>query len=227
MVLPLPFEDGQRAVLRLESARIEAPLIRMQRFGKGGLIECWQLRAELTRIACSADTIRLVAAVGYYTGLRGPIFISTDSGFTWRSTTAPIEAWSSVASSADGTKLVAAAGDYMSSGLVCESTDSGVTWKRINAPTSPWKVVSSANGETLVGIGDGHMCVSHDSGAIWSSADCPTLKLSSVGSVFIAKGGRWTTAAISADGTQLVGAVDGGGIYRLPLPSKSAAGSVR
>jgi hypothetical protein len=177
-------------------------------------------------VASSADGTRLVAAVGYYTGLHGPIFVSVDSGLTWKTTSAPIEAWTSVASSADGTRLVAATGGYLGSGLVCRSRDAGATWTPTKAPGSPRKIVSSADGATLVGIGDGHMCVSRDSGETWTLASCPTLKLTSVG-FYIAEGGHWTTAAVSANGDQLIGAVDGGGIYKLQVAPKPRVGGVK
>ena len=91
-------------------------------------------------------------------------------------------------------------------------------------PGWPWKMVSSADGATLVGIGDGQMCVSRDLGKSWTLARSPTLKLTSVGSVYIAEGGHWTTAAVSADGNQLFGAVDGGGIYNLKIASNPLRG---
>ena len=66
-------------------------------------------------VASSSDGTHLVAAVGYtiYTANQpGAIYTSTDSGVTWAShTSSPLSSsmnWSSVASSADGTKLVAA-----------------------------------------------------------------------------------------------------------------------
>lgn len=177
-------------------------------------------------VASSADGTMLVAAVGYYTGLHGPIFVSVDSGLTWQATSAPVEAWTSVASSADGTRLVAAAGGYLGSGLVCRSTDAGATWTPTKAPGSPWKIVSSADGATLVGIGDGHMCVSRDSGKTWKLASSPTLKLS-MGGIGLPEGGHWTTAAVSADGTQLVGAVGGGGIYTLQFAVRTQTGGLK
>ena len=66
-------------------------------------------------VASSADGTKLVATVGYtiYTASQpGAIYTSTDSGVTWtpHTSAAPFLNlnWSSVASSADGTKLVAA-----------------------------------------------------------------------------------------------------------------------
>ena len=45
-----------------------------------------------------------MAAVSY-----GPIYTSTNFGATWTESAAPTNSWLSVATSADGTKLVAAA----------------------------------------------------------------------------------------------------------------------
>jgi len=66
-------------------------------------------------IAASADGAKLVA-VGSGPGAYGiflpfPLYFSTDSGLTWQQQAgSPTNLWSSVASSADGTKLVAVAG---------------------------------------------------------------------------------------------------------------------
>src|SRR5450631_1808892 len=69
---------------------------------------------NFTSIACSADGVKLVA-VSYNTGVNGyyifdygEIYTSTNSGNTWNLTTSGQGGWKSVASSADGTRLVAA-----------------------------------------------------------------------------------------------------------------------
>ena len=92
----------------------------------------------------------------------GPIVTSKDSGSTWTVTSAPGAAWSSAASSADGTRLVAAIGaDYLVleggvlvtdlTGPVYVSKDSGQTWTPTDAPTNHWaSVASSADGCKLV-----------------------------------------------------------------------------
>src|SRR6266536_810154 len=70
---------------------------------------------------------------------------------------APYGPWNSVASSADGTKLVAAAREFLDScgiysdGLIYTSPDSGATWTQTSAPTNSWQsVASSADGTKLV-----------------------------------------------------------------------------
>jgi hypothetical protein len=64
-------------------------------------------------LASSADGSRLVAVAGGSQSLRppiivnGPIYTSTNWGATWVSNSVPVQYWISVASSADGRKLVA------------------------------------------------------------------------------------------------------------------------
>ena len=92
-------------------------------------------------VALSADGTRLIDTDGY-------IRISTNSGATW---TAAVSQgpWTLVASSADGTKLVAACGG--ASGVIITSADSGATWTASGAPSTNWAAVaSSADGSRLV-----------------------------------------------------------------------------
>jgi hypothetical protein len=121
-------------------------------------------------------------------------------GVTWtrRGTTS---VWMGLASSADGSKLVAASngvpggvtGEYLYT-----SADRGVTWTQ-RGPKQPWtSVASSADGTKLVaGACDGWLHTSTDSGATWI--------LQGEG----APRGCWTSVASSADGTKLVAAFDG------------------
>ena len=90
----------------------------------------------------------------------GPIFRSSDSGLTWTQTSAPIGMWTSVASSADGTKLVAAIGSYFVNGYnstLYISTNSGTTWvENTDIPESPASIVSvacSADGRVILANG--------------------------------------------------------------------------
>ena len=76
----------------------------------------------------------------------GKIYTSTNSGANWISNAAPSQFRYSLASSADGTKLVAATTD----GPVFTSTDSGTTWQPSYAPNTYWiSVASSADGTKL------------------------------------------------------------------------------
>jgi hypothetical protein len=118
----------------------------------------------------------------------------------------PLIVWSSVASSADGTKLVAGAWN----GPIFLSTNSGVIWFHpASAPTNCLVVASSADGNKLAADG---IYVSLDSGVTWTSNSIPV--------------GGFNSIASSADGNKLVGVASGAGIYisqTTPSPSLSIA----
>jgi len=87
-----------------------------------------------------------LVAVAYF----GTIYTSTNSGATWTQTGASSNSWSSVSSSADGTKLVALTVGSLSdvihdnfSGQIWVSTDSGATW-RATSPGGYWSCVASS-----------------------------------------------------------------------------------
>src|SRR5689334_7400378 len=66
-------------------------------------------------------------------------------GQTWIQTSAPSADWTSIASSADGSKLLAAG-----NGVIYSSTNSGLTWNPVDLPTTNWSCVAcSANGQKL------------------------------------------------------------------------------
>ncbi len=152
--------------------------------------------------ACSADGTRLIAAEG--DNFSGLIYLSTNSGNTWAAANAPITNWCSVASSADGSKLLA--GTF--GGPVYLSTNSGGTWMlQTNLPTARWTTMAlSADGRILmavayeVGSGPGGIYTSTNSGAAWTRANTPTSQY------------YWPTFCSSADGTKLV-AVSYGPIF--------------
>jgi hypothetical protein len=116
---------------------------------------------------------------------------------TWSQSDSPSDVWSSIASSADGTKFVAATLSY-----VYTSTNSGVSWNKVNTPRSYlWKsVASSADGSKLVvagnSAGGSPILISTNSGASWVTSSVPFTS--------------WTSVASSADGTKLFAAYSGG-----------------
>ena len=89
-------------------------------------------------VASSADGSRLVAVAGGSHSLQppmivnGPIYTSTNRGTTWVSNSVPVQYWISVASSADGRKLVAA-------------VSGGGIWTLQTTP-SPQMSITPANG---------------------------------------------------------------------------------
>ena len=171
---------------------------------------------DLRSIASSADGSLLVAVTGNRPRTHGSIFISTNSGVSWTQTTASTNYyWTSVAASADGRKLVAAAG-YAFSGPgypplqngIYTSTNSGITWTLTSAPSNYWvSVATSADGRQLVAsaqltytfdnnnpfivLSPDGIWTSIDSGATWISNDVPHIN-------------SWSGVASSADGKGLV-----------------------
>src|SRR5206468_1194307 len=122
-------------------------------------------------------------------------------GITWTQTSAPSNSWSSVASSADGSKLAA----VTRPGPIYTSTDSGATWTQTSTPSNWWSsVASSADGTKLVAAGQsfdfntgepigGPIYTSPDSGATWTQTSAPDQP--------------WASVASSVDGSKLVAAV--------------------
>jgi len=172
-------------------------------------------------VASSADGARLVAVAApqrVWDGTNsdsvgdGTIYSSPDSGASWTQTSAPTNYWTSVASSADGTRLVAVAAPYwywdgtnsdsVGDGTIYSSPDSGASWTQTSAPTNYWtSVASSADGAKLVAVaapyidgnnlvGDGAIYRSLDSGSTWTPTSAPR--------------NYWSAVASSADGTKLV-----------------------
>ncbi|WP_409562649.1 LamG-like jellyroll fold domain-containing protein [Hyphomicrobium sp. MC8b] len=144
--------------------------------------------------------------------------------------------WSGLASSDDGTKLVAS----VNNGFIYTSSDSGATWTQ-RASSRAWvDVASSADGTKLVAVvANGRPYVSTDSGETWAQQDSGNRNWTAVassadglklvgtvynGRVFTSENGGawtqrdsanrlWTDVASSADGTKLIGATDGGAVY--------------
>ena len=115
------------------------------------------------------------------------------AGVTWTARESSRD-WYAVASSADGTKLVAAA----NGGQLYTSTDSGVTWTA-RENSRDWKsVASSVDGTKLVAGGNSQLYTSTDSGVTWTARE--NIR-------------NWYSVASSADGSKLVAAVYGGQLY--------------
>lgn len=103
--------------------------------------------------------------------------------------------WVSVASSADGTNLVAAA----VSGRLYTSGDAGTTWAVRDVNRTWVSVASSADGTNLVAaVVGGRLYTSPDAGGTWAAVESPR---------------AWVSVASSADGNNLVAAAAGGRIY--------------
>lgn len=158
-------------------------------------------------VASSGDGTKLVASA-YYVG----IFTSANTGMTWTQTTAPVANWWSVASSSDGTKLAAAndsGGGVLGingyGGGIYTSTNSGASWTQTTSGGVTFSVASSCDGSTLIAgvnlYGSlGYLDISTNSGNAWTESGIPNA----------ADG---CAVAVSGDGTKLIAAALGSGIY--------------
>ncbi len=144
-------------------------------------------------------TISGLGTNGWQVGGPGQPFAAYPGTYWSANNNSSPNAWFTVASSADGTRLVAAGNP----GNIWTSANSGLTWtNNNNAPSAFWNsVASSSDGTHLVAVdfenGDGgKIWTSANSGVTWSSANN---SLST----------NWYSVASSSDGTRLVAADNG------------------
>ena len=152
-------------------------------------------------VAVSQDGLTVVAVPDNITvaGTPAKITLTRDGGLNWARTDNP-NAWSAVASSADGTNLIAA----VNGGGIYTSVNRGTNWTlRTAAGARAWSAVaSSTNGVRLVAaVNGGGIYTSADAGANW------TLQ-TGVGTSL-----AWSGVASSVDGSRLAAVVNGGGIF--------------
>jgi hypothetical protein len=145
---------------------------------------------------------RLLAAVVIISGL----LIARHCGQAWTTTSALVTNWEAVASSADGSRLVAVVytDGNGGGGPIFISSDSGTNWTQTSAPLAEWDTVAcSADGTKLIaGAGfnnPGPVYTSTNSGASWISNNLPVA--------------LWGAVASSADGTKLAAGIQNGAIY--------------
>ena len=148
-----------------------------------------QLTITLPASPNVGDVVRVsgVGAGGWKIAQNGSQYIFTPilAGMVWTPTgiSAP---WVSIASSTDGTKLVAAA--Y--GGQLYTSSDSGATWTARDSNRNWEAVASSGDGSKLVAVAQAdQIYTSTDSGATWTPRGITA---------------TWRSAASSMDGTKLV-----------------------
>jgi hypothetical protein len=119
----------------------------------------------------------------------------TNTIWTEETGTAGNRNWYSVASSSDGTKLVAA----VYGGQIYTSTDSGVTWNGRGSSRNWYSVASSSDGTKFVAVANnGQIYTSTDFGYTWTARESNR---------------NWQSVASSSDGTKLVAVVNNGQIY--------------
>ena len=170
-------------------------------------------------VASSADG-RKLAMVSFNSdsGTFTAMCISTNSGFSWTVPSQPYNlssSWNSVASSADGTKLVATDGyyddvNYVYVGHIFRSIDSGLTWSATSVPATIeyGPIACSADGAHLVAASsDGRLYTSTNSGNTWLAQTVPWNNSS------IASAGRISSVAASANGACFFAVTSSGLIY--------------
>ena len=126
--------------------------------------------------------------------------VTTLAGRDWfvQTNSAPVAnalVWNALASSADGSLLVAA----VDGGSLYTSTDAGLNWVARDSSRNWEAVASSSSGANLVAVADGgRIYTSTDSGANWTPRESAR---------------NWKSVASSADGQRLLAADFGGRLY--------------
>ena len=121
------------------------------------------------------------AGTGYGNDITFITSACSQSGGTWvERTSAGLHPWTAVASSSDGTKLVAVVGGPggNTQGYIYTSIDSGVTWtQRTSAGLRHWRSVASSpdGNEIAVGVcdygaNDNYIYISLDGGVTWTQS---------------------------------------------------------
>ncbi|MBA2723372.1 MAG: hypothetical protein H0U56_10860 [Methylibium sp.] len=172
-------QSASRVTVTLPASPTVADIVRVTGMGSGG----WQ-------IGQNAGQSILTQAIS-------TALATTPAGINWtvRDST---RFWISIASSDDGSMLVAA--DY--GGQLYTSTDSGVTWTARDSNRNWQAVASSADGSKLLAAPySGQLYTSTDSGVTWTARDSNR---------------GWQSVASSADGSKLVAAAYGGQLYTSP-----------
>ena len=109
---------------------------------------------------------------------------------SWTPSSAPVLVWQSIASSADGSLLLAAP----NTGPLYISTNSAANWAQSGEPATNWSsVASSADGGTLVAATAVSIYISTNAGGNWGLAN-----------VSSSIGGNWISVACSADGKTIL-----------------------
>jgi photosystem II stability/assembly factor-like uncharacterized protein len=159
-------------------------------------------------IACSADGRKLAAAAfsdGLNNTVPGQIHLSSNSGASWRTPRSTLENtnslrqfWLSIASSSDGSKLVA----VNAAGSIYTSKNFGKNWSLSGAPSEPWfSVACSTNGERIV--------VAANGGPIYTSANKGRTWIACTN----APNAGWASVTSSGDGSKFAAVQWGGQIY--------------
>jgi hypothetical protein len=140
-------------------------------------------------VAVAGDGTNMVAVVS-----SGTLWVSNDGGDTWKEkATLGVRTWSSTAAAYDGSRLYASGDGFF------YSLDKGTNWTPAATPSATL-LACSPNGLKLVGAAAGQIITSVDGGTNWTTRTSAGTR-------------SWTSLAISADGSRIIGTVTGGRIY--------------
>ena len=152
-------------------------------------------QTELLTAASARLTLPDSTAWGFTALFTGRYNGDGDPGFAVWTARDSSRLWYGIASSSDGTKLVAT----VNGGQIYTSTDSGVTWTARDSSRTWASIASSSDGSKLAaGVTGGQIYTSTDSGVTWTAR--ATLL-------------QWRAVASSSDGTKLVAVASGDQIY--------------
>lgn len=140
----------------------------------------------------------------------GGIWTSTNgTSFTSQASTSGSRSWRKIAISSDGNTIVSVVGT--GGGYIYRSTDGGATWTEITADGSKerWGCAMSADGQVIAvtnnGTG-GQLSLSFDGGTTWAAQ--PGAGTAAA---------NYYACAVSPDGSRVLAAPYGGGVYLLEL----------
>ena len=174
-------------------------------------------------LASSSSTAGLIAysnSAGY-----NDVSTSSDGGATWGislayNDTGEAQTWSGVASSSNGTRLVAVSrySNATEPGYLFTSADSGASWSYNESLRNSWRAVaSSSDGTRLIACTDlngvyyGRIYLSADSGESWQAVGDPTMART------------WVAVASSSNGTVLAAISATSGNFQVTLSTDSGS----
>lgn len=153
-----------------------------------------------------------------FVGPSSTIYMSLNMGASWSGVSAPSNAGAvasvdGLAISTDGSRLmILTSGSALVTGSAYNfHVRKGATWASAAFPgsfsTSPLMAVSANNAFILVGVPNGFLYTSSDGGMTWKARTSTAQK--------------WSAVAMSADGTHMVAAENGGSIYTSEGPAQA------
>jgi photosystem II stability/assembly factor-like uncharacterized protein len=190
--------DGTRLLVAGLSTNSHRAIFTSPDFGATWVSNSVPVNEAWFAVASSYSGSNLVVAANSDTSGNNPgvIYTSANAGGTWRSNNVPGIYWNGVASSGDGSRLVAVAGGS----VLYTSADGGNTWVSVPGLSGYFTgaAVSGDGSRALAVASSGFIYSSFDGGVTWATNNAPAL--------------GWQEVAASLDGSRAVSCIPGGGI---------------